>query len=197
MMRKATCTSALAFCISRRLSSGALIAADSNLGRRLPSLAIHCLDAAVRAEMAKYGIHGISAALVDDQRIVYSARFGTAKKDSIFRAGSISKLFNAVAIMQLVEQGKLDLDAPISRYGRQFSIVVPFDNVPPITLRMLLCHRSGMVRESPVGGYLDDSQPRWPKRSPPSVPACSSIRRTPRPAIRTSALRLPGRSWRR
>lgn len=117
------------------------------------------VDEAVRAEMARYGIGGISVALVDDQRIVHAAGFGKAKRNTVFRAGSISKLFNALAIMQLVEQGKLDLDSPMSRYGRQFSIIVPFDNAPPITLRMLLCHRSGMVRESPVGGYLDSSQP--------------------------------------
>ena len=61
------------------------------------------------------------------------AGFGTAKPDTIFRAGSISKVFNAVAIMQLVEQGKLDLDAPIIRYGRQFSLVVPFEDAPAIT----------------------------------------------------------------
>lgn len=117
------------------------------------------LDDAIRAQLQKYGIHGISVALIDDQQIVHLAGLGDAKPDSIFRAGSISKLFNAIAVMQLVELGKLDLDAPIGRYGEQFSIVVPWENAPPITLRMLLCHRSGMIRESPVGGYLDPSQP--------------------------------------
>jgi serine beta-lactamase-like protein LACTB len=112
------------------------------------------------AQLSKtYGIRGIAIALVDDQQTVYARGFGTAKKDSIFRAGSISKVFNAVAVMQLVEQGKLDLDAPIGGYGRQFSTVVPYDDAPPITLRNILCHRSGMVREAPVGGYLDDTEP--------------------------------------
>jgi CubicO group peptidase (beta-lactamase class C family) len=117
------------------------------------------LDGAIRHQIEKYGIHGIAVALVDDQRIVHLAGLGDAKPNSIFRAGSISKLFNALAIMQLVEQGKLDLDAPIGQYGQQFSIVNPFEGAPPISLRMLLCHRSGMIRESPVGGYLDSSQP--------------------------------------
>jgi CubicO group peptidase (beta-lactamase class C family) len=117
------------------------------------------LDDAIRQEIKKYGIHGIAVALVDDQRVVHLAGLGDAKHTSIFRAGSISKLFNALAVMQLVEQGRLDLDAPIERYGEQFSIVIPFESAPPITLRMLLCHRSGMIRESPVGGYLDPSQP--------------------------------------
>lgn len=117
------------------------------------------LDDAIRGEIKEFGIHGIAVALVDDQQTVHLAGLGDAKPDSIFRAGSISKLFNAIAVMQLVEQGKLGLDAPIGRYGEQFSIVVPWESAPPITLRMLLCHRSGMIRESPVGGYLDSSQP--------------------------------------
>jgi CubicO group peptidase (beta-lactamase class C family) len=117
------------------------------------------LDRAVAEQMAKYGIRGISVALVDDQRVVHAAGHGTARLDTVFRAGSISKVFNAVAIMQLVEQGKLDLDAPIRRFGPQFALVAPLDGAPPVTLRQILCHRSGMVRESPVGGYLDGSQP--------------------------------------
>jgi CubicO group peptidase (beta-lactamase class C family) len=121
--------------------------------------AIDRLGKAVGEQMETHGIRGISVALVDDQRMVYAAGFGTARRDTVFRCGSISKLFNAVAIMQLVEQGKLDLDAPISRYGPEFSLVVPFEGAPPVTLRQVLCHRSGLTRESPVGGYLDDSQP--------------------------------------
>ncbi|MGO9109537.1 MAG: serine hydrolase domain-containing protein [Thermoguttaceae bacterium] len=120
---------------------------------------IATLEEAVREELAEHKLHGMAVALVDDQRIIYSAGFGNVKRDSIFRAGSISKLFNAVAIMQLVEQGKLDLDVPIETYGPEFKIIVPFDNVPAITLRHLLCHRSGMIRESPVGGYFDFKEP--------------------------------------
>jgi serine beta-lactamase-like protein LACTB len=121
--------------------------------------AIAKIEQAVLEELTEHQLHGMAVALVDDQKIVYSAGFGNTKRDSIFRAGSISKLFNAVAIMQLVEQGKLDLDVPIQTYGSQFSLIVPFDNVPAITLRQLLCHRSGMIRESPVGGYFDFREP--------------------------------------
>ncbi len=122
-------------------------------------LAIRKLEDFVRHQICVQKLHGLAVALVDDQETVYVAGFGEAKKDSIFRAGSISKLFNAVAVMQLVEQGRIDLDAPIQRYGRRFSIIVPFSQAAPITLRDILCHRSGMTRESPVGGYLDDSEP--------------------------------------
>ncbi|MGA2255097.1 MAG: serine hydrolase domain-containing protein, partial [Thermoguttaceae bacterium] len=120
---------------------------------------IATLEQIVRQELTEHELHGMAVALVDDQRIVYSVGFGNAKRDSIFRAGSISKLFNALAVMQLVEQGKLDLDAPIETYGPQFKVVVPFENVPALTMRQLLCHRSGMIRESPVGGYFDFREP--------------------------------------
>jgi CubicO group peptidase (beta-lactamase class C family) len=121
--------------------------------------AIRRLNETVRQQMAAHNVGGVAIAIVDDQRLVQTAGFGTARPDSIFRAGSISKVINALAIMQLVEQGKLDLDAPITSYGREFSLIVPFDDAPPVTLRQLLCHRSGISRESPVGGYLDASSP--------------------------------------
>lgn len=123
------------------------------------SAAIRQLEEAVRAEMREWEIPGVALALVDDQRTVHAAGFGEARRESVFRCGSISKLFNAVAVMQLVEQGRLDLDAPLERYGTDLLPVNPFTNTTPVTLRQLLCHRSGLIRESPVGGYLDDSQP--------------------------------------
>lgn len=123
------------------------------------SAAIPKLEAAVHAELQQYGIGGISLALTDGQRIVHTAGYGEAKPDSIFRAGSISKLFNAVAVMQLVESGKLDLDASYATLPGAILPVNPFTDAPPITLRQMLCHRSGIQRESPVGGYLDVSQP--------------------------------------
>jgi CubicO group peptidase (beta-lactamase class C family) len=117
------------------------------------------LEQAVREEMDEWGITGISVALVDDQRTVHAEGFGLAERDSNFRCGSISKLFNAVAVMQLAESGKLDLDAPLEKIGPGLMPVNPFAEAAPVTLRELLCHRSGMFRESPVGGYFDDTEP--------------------------------------
>lgn len=114
------------------------------------------LEVVIREEMREWGIGGVSVALVDDGEIVYSKGFGEAKSDSIFRAGSISKLFNAVAVMQQVEQGKLDLDAPIPA---DLLPINPFPEQLVITLRHLLSHRSGLLREAPVGHYLDGSEP--------------------------------------
>ncbi|MBM3832771.1 MAG: beta-lactamase family protein [Verrucomicrobia bacterium] len=128
---------------------------------------IQQLESAVEHEVNRRNLSGVSVALVDDQRIVYANGFGYADKsrrrparsDTVYRAGSISKLFAAMATMQLVEQGRLELDQPVTTYNPDFRIVIPFENVKPITLRQLLCHRSGMIREAPVGGYFDDSEP--------------------------------------
>ena len=121
----------------------------------------------VAEELARKITPGVSVAWVVDGRLVHAAGYGLADwqqgrgadADTIYRAGSISKLFNAVAAMQLVEHGQLDLDAPIQQALPEFSIAVPFADAGPITARQLLCHRSGMIREAPVGGYLDPGQP--------------------------------------
>ncbi len=129
--------------------------------------AVGQLRQVIADELQRGILTGVSVALVDGQRTVLCDGFGMADHarevpataETVYRVGSISKLFTALAAMQLVEQGKLDIDAPLSKCLPGFRIVVPFENASPITLRQLMCHRSGMVRESPVGGYLDDSQP--------------------------------------
>jgi len=59
--------------------------------------------------------------------------------------------------MQLVEKGKIDLDAPITRYLPSFRPRNPFGKA--ITLRQLMSHRSGVVREPPVGNYFEATEP--------------------------------------
>ncbi len=129
--------------------------------------AINRLKQLAEAEIERGILTGVSASLVDDQRCVYAAGFGwadrarrtPATRKTVYRAGSISKLFTALATMQLVEQGKVNLDEPVVTYWPGFRIVAPFHDADPITLRQLMCHRSGLVRESPVGGYLDPNEP--------------------------------------
>jgi CubicO group peptidase (beta-lactamase class C family)/D-alanyl-D-alanine dipeptidase len=123
------------------------------------------LDAFIRREMADKGLPGISIALVDDQKIVWQQGYGFSDPkaktpitaDTVFRVGSVSKLFTDIAVMRLVEQGKLDLDAPVTNYLPDFKPRSPF--VKPITLRQLMSHQAGLVREPPVGSYFDASSP--------------------------------------
>lgn len=110
----------------------------------------------ISTEMAEWGIDGVAVALVDGQELVFAMGFGEAQRNSIFRVGSISKLFNALAVMQQVEQERLDLDAPLPAHLLPLN---PFPGNPSVTLRQILCHRSGLQREGAVGGYLDSSAP--------------------------------------
>ena len=122
---------------------------------------------AVNREIAAGNLSGVSVGLVEGNRILYVDGFGFADKkkhvpasrDTVYRAGSISKLFTALATMQLAERGKLSIDQPITELWPDFRIVIPFPAAKPITLRQLMCHRAGMFRESPVGSYFDPSEP--------------------------------------
>ncbi|CAN5490286.1 serine hydrolase [soil metagenome] len=122
------------------------------------------LETAIRQEMNDKGLPALSIVLVRDQKIVWEAAFGEEKPktpasaSTIYRVGSVSKLFTDIALMQLVEQGRVDLDAPVRRYLPDFHPVNPFDN-SEITLRQLMTHRSGLVREPPVGHYFDPTSP--------------------------------------
>ncbi len=126
---------------------------------------IAMLDAFVRREMADKELPGIALALVDDQQIVWQQGYGfsdpqaktSITANTIFRVGSVSKLFTDIAVMRLVEQGKLDLDAPVTNYLPDFKPRNSFGK--PITLRQLMSHRAGLVREPPVGSYFDSSNP--------------------------------------
>jgi CubicO group peptidase (beta-lactamase class C family)/D-alanyl-D-alanine dipeptidase len=107
----------------------------------------------------------LSIALVDDQQIVWARGFGlanprgkvSATAETVYRVGSVSKLFTDVAVMQLVERGTLDLDAPVTSYLPDFKPANSFKKA--ITLRQLMAHRSGLVREPPVGHYFDPTAP--------------------------------------
>ena len=132
--------------------------------------AIAELDKLIAEQVADKRLPALSIALVDDQQIVWSKGYGfqdVAKKvpasaETVYRVGSVSKLFTDVAVMQLVEQGKLDLDAPVSQYISDFKPKMLPEH-KPITLRMLMAHRSGLIREPPVGNYFDPSEPTLKK----------------------------------
>src|SRR5579883_2915653 len=85
-----------------------------------------------------------------------------ATAETIYRVGSVSKLFTDVAVMQLVEEGKIDLDAPVGKYIPEFKPTYK-EGEKPITLRMLMSHRSGLIREPPVGNYFDPTEPSLEK----------------------------------
>jgi CubicO group peptidase (beta-lactamase class C family)/D-alanyl-D-alanine dipeptidase len=123
------------------------------------------LERIVASEMRDKSLPALSIALVDGHRIVWARGFGEADPArhvpataaTVYRVGSVSKLFTDVGIMQLVEQRRVSLDAPVSRYLPDFHPSNPFGT--PITLRELTSHRAGLVREPPVGNYFDTTSP--------------------------------------
>lgn len=116
-------------------------------------------------EMRQKGLPALSIALVDDQEIVWAEGFGLedpqdsipATAATVYRVGSVSKLFTDIAIMQLAERGELDIDGSVTAYLPDFQPANPYE--VPVTLRQLMAHRSGLVREPPVGHYFDPTEP--------------------------------------
>lgn len=119
---------------------------------------------AAESHRQAHQLPSIALGLVDRSGLVWSGAVGhadaagkqAADARTLYRIGSISKLFTDMLIMQQVQQGKLDLDAPLSKYLTDFSPRNPFGK--PITLRQLMSHRSGLVREPPRGHYFDASE---------------------------------------
>lgn len=106
----------------------------------------------IKAEMARQKIPGVSLAIVKNGRVILAEGYGLAnvelnvpvKPDAVFKIGSISKQFIATGIMLLVQQGKVGLDDKVSKH---------LEGTPEtwsaISVRHLLTHTSGLVREAP------------------------------------------------
>lgn len=119
------------------------------------------LDGFMPYALDNAGIVGAVVTIVKDGQVVSNRGFGYADLEArrpvdpdatLFRPGSISKLFTWTAVMQLVEQGKLDLDADVNQYI-DFEIP-PYDG-KPITLRHILTHTTGF--EEVIRELFDDS----------------------------------------
>ena len=110
------------------------------------------VDDYVRAQMEKQHVPGVSIVVIKDSKIVKMEGYGLAnvelnvpvRPDTVFKIGSVSKQFIATGIMLLVEDGKISLDDNVGKF---------LDGTPeswkPITIRHLLTHTSGIVREAP------------------------------------------------
>ena len=113
------------------------------------------LDGYMPYALATGDIAGAVVAVVKDGEIVTERGFGYADvasrkpvdpKLTLFRPGSVSKLFTWTAVMQLVEQGKLDLDADVNKYLEADFHVPPRDG-KPITLRNIMTHTAGFEEQ--------------------------------------------------
>jgi len=121
--------------------------------------------------MDKYKFVGIGACLIKDDRIAWAGNYGYANmetgkminKESIFQLSSLSKTITAFAVLQLYEEGKLDLDESIDPY-LEFKFRNPRFPEKQITFRMLLNHTSGLADVTSSGPVVPSNVGR-PKSS--------------------------------
>lgn len=110
------------------------------------------VDDYVKSEMQKQRIPSVSLAVVKDGKIIKAAGYGlanvelnvSARPETVYKIASVSKQFIATGIMLLVEDGKISLDEKISKFLEGTP-----DAWKDITVRHLLTHTSGIVREAP------------------------------------------------
>jgi CubicO group peptidase (beta-lactamase class C family) len=135
-------------------------------------------------QMKTFGVHGAEMVIVKGDQILFIKGYGYADDgrripmdpgSTIVRAGSIAKTLTVMAVMQLAEQGKLDLDADINRYLTRFKVADTFPQ--PVTTRQLINMTGGFdtrwvgIRATsaekiiPLGEYLAQRMP--PRVLPP------------------------------
>lgn len=131
------------------------------------SYAIEYVDYQINRLMKKYDLPSVVVALIDDQNVVYEEAYGLANLeqstpatlDTVYKLGSITKLFTGIEVMRMYEEGLIDLDAPITDYIPDFSINSRFSSSEPITIRSILAHRSGLPRNDTLLEWYWES---WP-----------------------------------
>lgn len=137
---------------------------DAQISQRDYRDAFNLIDGWLDAQKDYEHLPGISVAVARDQEIVWSSGFGysnpatknPASSSTIYSICSISKLFTAIAVMQLVEEGKLRLDDEISSVLPNFDLRQKFSNSAPITVRSILTHSSGLPRESDIPYWAEN-----------------------------------------
>jgi CubicO group peptidase (beta-lactamase class C family) len=144
------------------------------MAMHMPLFAQSGLDSLIRTMpetcaslMRQRGWPSLSIAIVLDQKIIFSRAFGYADVDSqipattgtIYRIGSMTKLFSATMLMHLAEQGKVGLDDPLVDYLPSYLPKYPV-NCGPTTLRQLASHTSGLHVDAGQGfwHYLSNFQ---------------------------------------
>ena len=127
------------------------------------------MDDLFALQMEEYHIAGAAIAVVKDGQLFFAKGYGYADvenkipvdaEQTIFRIGSVGKVFTWTAVMQLVEQGKLDLDADVQTY---LDFRIPDTYPQPITLKHLMTHTSG-IEDRWLGSLVSNASELVPER---------------------------------
>ena len=131
------------------------VSAEQQVDPRLES-ALKEIDTTIAADFAKDGVGGISVGVVSGNKLVWSKHYGYAEtetkrvadNDTVYRMGSVTKQFTALAMLQLVEQGKMRLTDPLEKFVPEVKQVKDARvGTPPITLLQVSTMHSGLARE--------------------------------------------------
>lgn len=120
------------------------------------------LDSLINAQMEKHGLRGVALAVTQGEQIVYLKGYGTAGQGRAMTPqtpmyiGSQSKSVTALAIAQLAEQGKVELNAPVRKYIPWFAVTDPQAS-QQITINHLLYHTSGLSEAGYTAMLPDDA----------------------------------------
>ena len=120
------------------------------------------LQARVREIANRWPAVGLAVGVVRDGSLEFFSGHGLANiasntpitEDTVFRVGSLTKTFTAIAVLQLWEQGRIDLDAPANHYLRTFRLVPAKASFRPATVRQLLTHTAGIGEVLHPAGLL-------------------------------------------
>jgi len=118
----------------------------------------------IQKAMKTNKITGASVSIVDNNEPALVKHYGFSDKaknlpvvdSTLFKIGSISKVFTASAVMQLAEQDRIDIDRPIKDYIPEFTVSSRFAKNQPITIRSILCHHSGLPCDN-LSGYFTEN----------------------------------------
>lgn len=140
-------------------------------------------DAATLDErMTFYKTPGVSIAVIDEYEVVWARGFGVrewgkpdvVRADTVFQAASISKPIFALAVMRLVEDGRLDLDEDINHYLTSWQVPANGSWQPRITLRQILSHSAGLTVHGFPGYLRSEAVPTIPQVLRGEAPANTS-----------------------
>jgi CubicO group peptidase (beta-lactamase class C family) len=151
------------------------VAPAATLRPKLPEI-----DSMISAEMARRPVGSVTAGVVDGKDLIWAKSYGDAdmeKKipadtETVYRIGSITKMFTALMLEQLVDAGKVHLSDPVEKYFPEIkSVQGRFPDAPPITLIQLATHTSGLGREpDDADTYVTGAVADWEKTLVAALP---------------------------
>jgi CubicO group peptidase (beta-lactamase class C family) len=131
------------------------------------------IDSLVADDFNKNEVGSVTVGVVSSDHLIWTKSYGDADTDkhiranqgTVYRIGSITKMFTALMLEQLVESGKVRLSDPVERYFPEINLVQGrHPSAPPITLMQLATHTSGLAREpDDMEKYVEGPVAEWEK----------------------------------